>query len=229
MHSRLEVEELKEWLSPSDQMLARLSSYDDMGYTLGTPRMAVSGERAPSTAEQLRAPTPNLPPFLIRSRDREWGIETLPRPWFVLGDEPSPSPLLLVSEWPREKERRRRFNPRRMESDEEDTTPLPAEIAVNPPEAMEVELVPPPAENEGRCLRGLVMKHHGGHHQPMDIRTYRTARPVEFCSGIFARYQLTERWTQTETDVLIAGHGGIRGSSAVNHEGSSVLIAAGEA
>ena len=252
-HSRLVVEELLEWLAPrSEQPQARSPSYDEIHRGLHQ-WLFLGNEPTDTSPlqcdEERRNPTPR-PPSYERGVENG-GSRPDRRPWFVVEqaryeevfrqlpipaiepfpegvaeweeDEPSPSPLVRFAEWPREKSRRRRFNRRRMESDEEDAVPSMVEPAANPPETMETEPVPPPAENDATPLpptptersepeadtredqpRGSVFDrlatgHHGGGRHLTGTPTSGTVCPAEFCSGTSARYRRTGRWILTGT------------------------------
>ena len=153
-------------------MLARSSSYGEIhgdsmnGYSRGA--IPLYRRAAPSTTTQ------SPPPSSYELGVEKGGSRPDKRPWFVIeqarceeaftqlpipaiepftegvaewdDDEPSPSPLVRFAEWPRGKDRRRRFNPRRMESDDEDATPPEVGPAANPLEAAEEKLVSPRRE-----------------------------------------------------------------------------------
>ena len=138
-----------------------------------------------------------------------------------------------------------------MESDEEDATPPIAEIAPNSPEAMEVEPVPPPAENDVTPPspttterpepkadtredqpRGSVFTRLGNE-QPRRPQTSDGYQDLRNCPS---RGVLFEHFRPVTVDRAVGPGGdrsfncwarGMRGSSIANHVGSSALIAAG--
>ena len=128
-HSRLAVEELQEWLSPSDQLLARSSSYEEIHW--GSHEWLFPGSEPPHHHRAAPSNTTQFPPSLYELGVEQGGSRPDKRPWFVIEqtrfeeaftqipipviepfaegitewdeDEASPSPLVRFAEWPREK------------------------------------------------------------------------------------------------------------------------------